>query len=69
MPALHCPRAAGDCVTGGERGEAASAVVRSVLTEDVMLGIGAELRHCVAMQQLSERSGLRQRPPREGAKN
>jgi hypothetical protein len=32
-------------MASGERGEAASRVVRSVLKEDVMLGLGAEMRH------------------------
>jgi hypothetical protein len=32
-------------MAAGERFEAASGVVWSVLEEDVMLGLGAELRH------------------------
>ena len=32
-------------MAGSESGEAASAVIRSVFEEDVMLGLGMELRH------------------------
>ena len=68
MPALHSSPATRNCVAGSERGEAASGVVWRVLEEDVMLGLGAEMRHGVAVLQPSECRGLNQRSPREGTK-
>jgi hypothetical protein len=47
VPVAHGVSAV-DSVPSGERGEAASGVICRVLEEDVMLGLGAELRHwCV----------------------
>jgi hypothetical protein len=48
MPAADDPRPSLHCVASSESGEAASRVMRSILEEDVMLGLGAEVRHgCV----------------------
>jgi hypothetical protein len=48
MPALHCPRAAIDCMSSSECSEGASGVMWRVVEEDVVLGLGAEVRHgCV----------------------
>ncbi len=48
MPHAQQSLSALHCVTSSKRGEAASVVVWSVLQEDVMLGLGAEVRHgCV----------------------
>jgi hypothetical protein len=44
VPALHRSRTTCDCVSCGESSEAASGVVCSVVEEDVMLGVGAEVR-------------------------
>jgi hypothetical protein len=52
MPLAHHLASALHCVATSKRGEAASGVMRSVLEEDVMLGVGAEMRHgCVESER------------------
>ena len=56
VPALMPPRdggaAAGYAMARSERGEAVGSVVWSVLEEDVVLGLGAEVRHgCVESER------------------
>ena len=49
VPALHGPRSTGDCMASSERSEAVSSGMWSILEEDVVLGICAEVCHgCVA---------------------
>src|SRR4051812_35416728 len=61
MPALHCSSAASDGVASSECREAVSGGVRSVLQEDVMLGLGAEMRHgCVESEPAGGRTAVRQ---------
>lgn len=56
VPPLHCPRASCYSVAARECGEAASSVVRSILEEDVMLGLGAEVRHGCVESEPADRS-------------
>jgi hypothetical protein len=57
MPASDCAATACDCVASGERSKATAGVVRSVLEEDVMLGLGTQVRHvCVKREPAAERA-------------
>src|SRR5690554_6777147 len=54
MPTLYCSRAASYSMAGSERGEAVSGRVWSVFEEDVVLGFGAEVRHCCVESEAEE---------------
>jgi hypothetical protein len=52
MPSAHDIASSLHCMAAGERIEAASMVICVVLEEDVMLGVGAEMRHVVVEREV-----------------
>jgi hypothetical protein len=52
MPTRDCAAAPGHCVASGKCAEGASGIVWSVLEQDVMLGLGAEMRHGCRVHEL-----------------
>jgi hypothetical protein len=69
MPLAHHLASALDCMAARERGKAASGVVWSVLKEDVVLGLGAEVWHGCVESEPAEVTAAERAGGLDGTKN